>query len=331
MKYRDIGTDDPRVRVRPARGSAPRTKRRPSYADATPALIVAIDRGRYTALSDTGVTITAVKARELRREAVIIGDRVGLVGDVSGAKDTLARIVTVQERTSTLRRSAEEGEQSGVEKPIVANADRVVVVTAAADPPPSPGMVDRCVAAAEAEGIVPVICLTKLDLDPHSDFLRPYQEAGIQTFSVTTVTSDTSAIDALRTYLTGHFTVLIGHSGVGKSSLINALVPGSERVVGRVNTVTGKGRHTSTSSAALELPGGGWVVDTPGIRAFGLAHLDAEALLRGFRELHLIAADCPRGCTHLDDETTCELDKHPEVQGRLASFRKLLAALKPTV
>ena len=101
----------------------------------------------------------------------------------------------------------------------------------------------------------------------------------------------------------------MGHSGVGKSTLINALVPGADRAIGRVNAVTGRGRHTSTSLQALELPGGGWVIDTPGVRSFGVAHVSSADVLRGFPDLAEVAKECPRGCTHEAGVLECALDE----------------------
>ncbi len=102
--------------------------------------------------------------------------------------------------------------------------------------------------------------------------------------------------------------VLVGHSGVGKSTLVNALVPDADRAIGAVNDVTGRGRHTSTSALALALPRGGWIIDTPGIRSFGLAHVEPEDLIEAFPDLDEITADCPRGCTHGEREPECALD-----------------------
>jgi ribosome biogenesis GTPase len=124
---------------------------------------------------------------------------------------------------------------------------------------------------------------------------------------------------------------MVGSSGVGKSTLVNALVPDAKRDVGVVNAVTGRGRHTSTSAYMLALPGGeGWIIDTPGIRSFGLAHVRPEDLIEAFPDLDAMTDDCPRGCTHGEDEPECGLDvavaaglADPE---RVESFRRLLAA-----
>lgn len=145
------------------------------------------------------------------------------------------------------------------------------------------------------------------------------------------VARDLDGLDDLRARLAGRVSVLVGHSGVGKSTLVNALVPDAARTTGHVNDVTGRGRHTSTSAIALELPGpeGGWIIDTPGIRSFGLAHIDPTTIVDHFPELAPGTAECPRGCSH--DEADCALDAYVAAgragttgPARLASLRRLL-------
>jgi ribosome biogenesis GTPase len=290
--------------------------------------VVAVDRGRYTVLVDDH-QVTAVQARELGRRSVVVGDRVALVGDVSGTTDTLARIVRVEPRRTVLRRSADDGDPA--ERVIVANADQLVVVTALADPPPRIGLIDRCLVAAYVGGLDPLLCLTKADLvdgDP-SGLLAEYADLGVPAVT----TSRGSDLGPLERCLTGRVSVLVGHSGVGKSTLVNALVPDADRATGVVSAI-GRGRHTSSSAVALRLPGGGWVIDTPGIRSFGLAHVTPADLLAAFPDLAEGAEECPRGCTHLSAAEGCRLDVHVasghSSAGRLASFRRLLAARTPT-
>ncbi|WP_127131795.1 ribosome small subunit-dependent GTPase A [Georgenia sp. SYP-B2076] len=338
---RDTGTDDDRVRVRPnPRGTRPRTKNRPEHANATGALVLGVDRGRYHLLLDDGTRVVGMKARELgrgARTAVVVGDRVGVVGDVSGRKDSLARIVRVEARSSVLRRSAEDGDAPGVERVVVANADQLLIVTALADPEPRPRMVDRCLVAAYDAGMEPVLCLTKSDLADPAPFLAQYAALEVPAL-VTSIVGDTIVgLEAVQEKLAGRVSVLIGHSGVGKSTLVNALVPDAYRATGGVNLVTGRGRHTSSSAVALALPGGGWAIDTPGVRSFGLSHVDAESLLRAFADLSAVAAECPRGCTHAADAPDCALDEWvasgtagPAGEARLVSFRRLLAAKNGT-
>jgi len=133
--------------------------------------------------------------------------------------------------------------------------------------------------------------------------------------------------------LEGHTTVAVGHSGVGKSTLVNALVPDANRAIGRVNSVTGRGRHTSSSTISYRV-GSGWVVDTPGVRSFGLGHVDTANILRAFTDLAAIAEDCPRGCTHLPDAPDCAMNERVAAgelgesgKLRLDSFQRLLASL----
>ena len=352
MARRDIGTDDPRVRVRPGRGSRPRTKQRPSHADAALGMVTRIDRGHYRIrlddprlTEDSSGNITAMKARELGRGKVVVGDRVAVVGDTSGRKGTLARMVRIEERTTLLRRSAEDGDAAGTERAIVANADKLVIVTAVADPEPRPRMIDRYLVAAYDAGMEPLIVLTKTDLADAAPLTDLYSPLGVRCLATRLrphgpETGPSQAdderpddgIEAVRQVLDGTVSVLVGHSGVGKSTLINAIVPGADRATGHVNEVTGRGRHTSTSLQALALPGGGWVIDTPGVRSFGVSHVGSADVLRGFPDLDSVAEDCPRGCTHEDGVVDCALDEWvsdpaaPEGRrARVESFRRLLA------
>lgn len=290
--------------------------------------VVGVDRGRYTTLVEARVVV-AMKARELGRGGVVVGDEVAMVGDLSGAPGALARIVRVQPRRSVLRRTADDTDP--VERIVVANADQMVVVSALADPRPRTRLIDRCLVAAYDAGLGPLLVLTKADLADAAAFLAAYDPLDLP-HVVTSLETDGSGIAGLAQvveHLSDRVSVLVGHSGVGKSTLVNALVPGTDRSVGRVNDVTGRGRHTSTSAVALELPAGGWVIDTPGIRSFGLAHVDPASIVGHFPDLEPGTAQCPRGCTH--DEPDCALDEWvasghagPNGPDRLDSFRRLL-------
>ncbi len=314
--------DDPESYERPRRRTRPRTKDRPTYDDAVPALVVTVDRGRYTCdLGDGSSPVTAMKSRPLGRKGVVVGDRVRLVGDTSGVDGSLARIVTVDERVTVLRRTADDDDP--VERVVVANADQLVIVTALADPEPRQGLVDRALVAAYDAGMDPLLCLTKADLADPETLLAGYRPLGVP-YVVTQRGADLAEI---RDRLAERTSVLLGHSGVGKSTLVNALVPDATREVGVVNAVTGRGRHTSTSALMLALPGGGWIVDTPGIRSFGLAHVDPDRLIEAFPDLDDLTGDCPRGCTHGEGEPECGLDEATGHQAeRAQSFRRLLAS-----
>jgi ribosome biogenesis GTPase len=309
---------------RPRRRTRPRTKERPTYDDAEHGVVVTVDRGRYTLLVD-GRTVLAMKARPLGRKGVVVGDRVRVVGDTSGRDGALARIVEVVERATTLRRTADDDDP--VERVIVANADQLVVVTALADPDPQPRLIDRALVAAYDAGMQPLLCLTKSDLADPETLLTTYRSLGVPWV----VTHKGGDLTDLRDRLRGRTSVLLGSSGVGKSTLVNALVPDAGRDVGVVNAVTGRGRHTSTSAYLLEIPElDAWIVDTPGIRSFGLAHVQPEHLIEAFPDLDEMTVDCPRGCTHGADEPECGLDEAVRAGAadplRVESFRRLLAA-----
>jgi ribosome biogenesis GTPase len=319
------GEHDPEHYDRPRRRTRPRTKERPRYDDAVAGVVTTVDRGRFT-LEVDGARVWAVKARPLGRKGVVVGDRVRVVGDVSGDGGALARIVEVQERTTVLRRTADDDDP--VERVVVANADQLVVVTALADPEPRPRLIDRALVAAFDARMKPLLCLTKADLADPETLLVTYRSLGVPWV----VTRRGADLTELRARLAGRTSVLIGHSGVGKSTLVNALVPDARRETGDVNAVTGRGRHTSTSAIMLALPGtgAGRIVDTPGIRSFGLAHVRPEDLIEAFPDLDEMTEDCPRGCTHGADEPECGLDEavargeaDPE---RVQSFRRLLEA-----
>ncbi|CDR06678.1 ribosome small subunit-dependent GTPase A [Streptomyces iranensis] len=320
-------TDEDDVRIRPNRkGNRPRTHIRPKHEDAAEGFVLTIDRGRLTVLVEDR-TITAMKARELGRKGVVVGDRVAVVGDLSGDKDTLARIVRVEERSSVLRRTADDDDP--YERVVVANADQLAIVTALADPEPRPRLIDRCLVAAFDAGLEPLLVLTKSDLAPADDMLKTYEALGVP-YVVTSrdELADGDAADRVRERLTDRITVFVGHSGVGKTTLVNALVPDRQRATGRVNAVTGRGRHTTTSALALPLPDAkGWAIDTPGVRSFGLHHVDPARVIHAFPDLEPGTEGCPRACSH--DEPDCALDQwvadgHAE-PARLYSLRRLLA------
>jgi ribosome biogenesis GTPase len=149
-----------------------------------------------------------------------------------------------------------------------------------------------------------------------------------------------AGISEVRAALSGRTTVFLGHSGVGKSTLVNSLVPDALRTTGEVNDVTGRGKHTSTSARAIPLPNdSGWVIDTPGLRSFGLAHVKPEDIIESFPELVDGASECPRACTHVNSvgqsPPDCALDEWVSQnhagsagEGRLTSLRRLLFALQ---
>jgi ribosome biogenesis GTPase / thiamine phosphate phosphatase len=303
-----------------------------------------VDRGRYGCLIDDGDSdadadagipgggrmVTAMKARELGRNSVVVGDRVALAGDTSGEQGTLARIVRVEERTSVLRRSPDDTDP--LERVVVANADQMVIVCALADPAPRLRFVDRCLVAAYDAGLDPLLVLTKSDLASPRRVRAFYRPLGLPMIS-TRQPLPPQTMTRLRRALDGRISVLIGQSGVGKSTLVNELVPEAARAVGVVNPVTGRGRHTSSSAVALWLPplaksradDAGWLIDTPGVRSFGLGHVSVERVVEAFGDLAEGTAGCPPGCDHLSED--CALDAwaaEHHAEARLDSLRRLL-------
>lgn len=220
-----------------------------------------------------------------------------------------------------LRRSADDADT--FERPIVANADQLMIVTALADPEPRMGMIDRILVAAFDAKVAPLLCLTKADLASPDALMAAYEPLGVPII----VTQPGSDLAPIHTILTDRATVLIGHSGVGKSTLVNALVPGINRTTAEVSDLTGKGRHTSTSALAIPLPQGGWIIDTPGVRSFGISHVKTSSIVAAFSDLTDFAERCPRGCRHETGALGCALDEavadgklDPD---RLASFRRM--------
>lgn len=326
--------DESSIRTRPnPKANRPRTKRRPAHEDAQVGRVLGVDRGRYSVLLGEGTAeermITTTRARELRRMPIVTGDQARVVGDTSGDEGTLARIIGIVDRTSLLRRSADDTDQ--VERVIVANADQMLVVVAAADPEPRPRLVDRYLVAALDAGIRPLLVVTKTDIADPTEFLTHFDGLDLRVF---TSAQDEMPLEEIGDALVGHSTVFVGHSGVGKSTLVNALVPSALRATGHVNQVTGRGRHTSSSTVSLRYEGAdgtGWVIDTPGVRSFGLGHVDPANILAAFTELAAIAQDCPRGCTHLADAPDCALIEAAERgelgetgRARLDSLQRLL-------
>ena len=320
--------DESDVKIRPGKGSRPRTKDRPAHNNAQYGMVVTKDRGRWGVVLDDAPTGQAptvcMRARELGRTDIVVGDRVGIVGDTSGRPGTLARIVRLDERTSVLRRTADDTDP--YERIVVANADQLLIVSAVADPPPRSGFVERALVAAFVGGLNPVICLTKTDLASPDAFAAKFADLDVPV--ITCGTHD--PISHVHDVVDGHITALIGHSGVGKSTLVNRLVPDADRATGEVSGI-GKGRHTSTQSIALRLRAGGWIIDTPGIRSFGLAHVDADTVIAVFDDLAAAADNCPRGCTHMGPpaDPECALDELAGASAhRTHAVRSLLGALR---
>lgn len=321
------------VRIRPARSTRPRTKDRPNYSDAVQGFVIAVDRGRITCLLNGEQLVTAMRARELGKKSVVVGDHVGIVGDTSGNEGTLARIVAVNTRRNALTRTVDDS--AGLERMIVSNVDQMAIVIAAANPEPREGLIDRALVVAFDQGITPIIVLTKTDLleEPAAREKIDAFLSGYRAIDITVLETKRGAdISDIRDVLAGKVTVLLGHSGVGKSTLVNALVESADRMTGIVNEVTGRGRHTSSSAVALALDTAdgrqsGWIIDTPGVRSFGVSHIDVNRVLGAFSEFREYLDRCPKNCSH--NETGCALNEldgtsNRATEIRLESLRRIL-------
>lgn len=332
----DQERDEFRVRLRPQRGgSRPRTKIRPEHTNALVGRVISVDRGRFGVLlhEETAeeIVVSAARARELGRSAIVTGDEVYLVGDVSAAAGSLARIVRVAQRRTLLRRSADDND--AVERIIVANASQMLIVVAAANPEPRANLLDRYLVAAFDAGIKPIVCITKTDIADPTEFLSHFECLDLP---IIMGSRDNFPLDDLCDLLSGQITVTVGHSGVGKSTLVNALVPEAARATGAVNQVTGRGRHTSSSTVCLRVRSAdkepGWIIDTPGIRSFGLGHVNPANILQSFANYAITAqTDSPPEVALRDAHDWEIIDRleagelGPSGKSRIASLQKLLS------
>jgi ribosome biogenesis GTPase len=278
-------------------------------------IVIKAQSGFFTVQDSEGRQVVArvrgrLKKERLDTDLVAVGDQV----TVSIAEDGSATIEEVAERERALSRLApspkgrggrrwdRQGYLSEREQVIVANPDEVVFVFSCAEPEPRLRMLDRFLVGAEAQDIPAIICANKIDLvggvPGGRELFELYEEIGYPVIYTSAVTGQ--GVDALHIQLTGKLSVLAGPSGAGKSTLLNAMQPGLGLAAREVSQATGKGRHTTVVPELLPLDGGGWVADTPGIRAIALFDTDPEELDAYFPEIAPLVAECQfSDCTHI--------------------------------
>lgn len=286
------------------------------------ARVVAVDRGRITVLFE-GEVVDATLAGTMRGTKAVVGDRVR-VRPPRHVSD-LPRIVEVLPRETVLTRTGDDAVDD--ERIVVANADAIAVVVAAENLEMGIRFLDRVLVAASVGGLAPMLVINKLDLlddrTPVDEVAGRYRDIGVEVHTTSAVTGE--GLDVLAASLTGAWTAFTGHSGVGKTSLFNRLVPEADRAVGEVGRYGG--RHTTVSARAMHITAlDAWLIDTPGVRSFGLGGLEPRDLAQHFPELAALGCALD-DCIH-DGEPGCRLSEaaiHPE---RLAAYRRLLASLR---
>lgn len=276
-------------------------------------LIIKSQSGFYTILTENDDTITASIRGRLKKKRhdvtmVAVGDRVTwqtlddgshVIEEVQERTRSLSRLKPLASGRGT-RRWDRQGYLREKEQVIIANPDQAVFVVACANPTPSLKMLDRLLVGAERQEIPILICVNKIDLIGKANaesMFRIYETIGYSVIYTSAV--EQLYIDELRAHLKDKISALIGPSGVGKSSLLNALEPDLAQRVLAVSQVTGKGKHTTTVAEMIPLAIGGWVADTPGIRALALFDLDPEEIDAYFPDIAPYVPNCQfSDCSH---------------------------------
>jgi ribosome biogenesis GTPase len=287
--------------------------------------------GLYEVETPDGV-IEAVLRGRLKREQrtgekVVVGDRVDVQREGTGEEEAWT-IENVHERTTVLARKAPG--KAPRAKAIVANVDQVLVVFAAAKPDPHLRMLDRFLVIAESSDIAPLIIVNKVDLtgiDAARAIFAHYERAGYKVMY--TAAKAGLGVAEMGEALCGRLSALTGPSGVGKSSLLNAVQPGLGLRVAAISEAVNKGRHTTVTAQLIPLECGGWVADTPGLRELGLWEIDRDQLHFYFPEFENLLDDCRYpGCTHTHEPgcaVRAAVDAGQIHPGRYDSYRRMYA------
>ncbi len=291
------------------------------------ATVARVDFGGCTLLMDDGALADATVRGALRGRNKSLGNTV-VVGDRVRAETSSDRLVimAVEPRRNAFSRRA--AGQRPMEQVVAANVDQVVLVASVEDPPFKPGFADRVIGQAHHDRLPALLAVNKADLGTAAEaeaILAGYAPAGVPGYVVSAHSG--AGVDRLRAACVGRRSLFVGHSGVGKSSLLNAMVPGLELLAGRVNPRTGKGRHTTTAAWLVRPAPDFELIDTPGVRAFGLWGIDADHLERAYREFERYLGHCRfSDCRH-EREPGCAVVEAVEAGAisrlRYESFRKL--------
>ena len=330
----------PKLTQRQKRQVATNRKRRLDDKQNTPAakadaanLQVGTVIGRFGKHADVEDSAGAVSRCHIRRtiDSVVCGDNVLFDAGESVQEGVSGVIEIVQDRQSVLTRP---DFYDGV-KPIAANIDQIIIVSAVI-PSLSLNIIDRYIVACEDIGITPVIVLNKVELlddatqEQTRELLAEYEALGYKVHYTSCKTQQ--GIETLDALLNDKVSIFVGQSGVGKSSIINRVLPDADEVVGEVSDNSGLGQHTTTAAKLLHLPAGGDLIDSPGVREFGLWHLPVERVTWGFIEFRDFLGGCKfRDCKHLNDPG-CLIRQATEEgkisPARYASYHRILASME---
>ncbi|MCS6870333.1 MAG: ribosome small subunit-dependent GTPase A [Anaerolineae bacterium] len=287
-------------------------------------LVVKTQSGFYWVQTQTDLVTCqlrgTLKQANKKTELCVIGDRV-IIERLPDGSGVIKQILPRQRTLSRIEPSEYAGTSAEREQVLIANCDQAVFVNAAANPAPNTRFLDRCLVAAEKASIPSVIVLNKIDLDESGQartLFASYERIGYPVLYVSATAK--IGIEELRQVLLGKVSVFTGRSGVGKSSLLNAIQPGLGRAVGEVSAKLAKGRHTTNYAEMVPLVGGGYVADTPGIRGLGLWDIEPDELDGYFPEFVPLIPQCAfSDCTHIN-EPDCAIRAAVE-RGEIAPHR----------